>query len=124
MFDMWPWIWIIIGAVGWLWGYYRAGIINLEGSQFIRSFIRPPFFIYLLCGLPSVPTNPKGVIATSSVLGQLGGIIFITYGILYGYLPNQNLQDILHHVFILFILSNGIYFLCWILYKHYPYSAS
>jgi hypothetical protein len=121
MSEMWTGLWLVLGVSSWLLGFFRAGFAREEGPLFVRSFIRPPFLIYLLCGFPRATNIPKGVIATGSVGSQLLGILLIAYSIVFNYPSNQN---IFIHALILFILPSSILLLCWALYKRFPYFVS
>lgn len=111
--------WVVLGAVSWCAGFFQAGFSDEKGQKISQVFVRPPFLIYLLCGLPKASNIPKGVIALRSLMSQLQGILFLSYGIIHAHLPNQNFNL---HMVIMFILINIIYLFCWLLYKRYPYS--
>jgi len=112
---------IILGIIFWLIGFFRAGFRFLEGPPFLRSFIRPPFFIYLLCGLPKASNIPKGVISTGAALSQFWGILYVTYGIVSNRLTEQNVYI---HGFALITLMIGIFLLCWLLDKRYQFPVT
>ncbi|MBK9781906.1 MAG: hypothetical protein IPP55_17985 [Anaerolineales bacterium] len=95
-----------LGIFFWLIGFFRAGFRFLEGPPFLRSFIRLPFLIYLLCGLPRASNLPKGVISTGAVLSQFWGILYVTYGIVSNRLTEEN---IFIHAFAVTILIIGIF---------------
>jgi len=115
---MWIGLWITLGLFLWFVGYFRAGFLEEEGPLISKAFVRPPFLIYLLCGLPHASNIPKGVIALRSLMTQFQGILFFAYGITYKYLPNH---DFNLHMTVMFFIVFAVLWFCWLLYKRYPY---
>lgn len=111
-------LWIVLGIFGWLAGFFRAGFAEKDGYKINRVFVRPPFLVYLLCGLPRASNIPRGVIALRSLMSQLLGILILMYGIISNYLPVRHL--ILEMVFML-LVGSGVIGFCLLLYKRSPY---
>jgi hypothetical protein len=117
---MWSETWIGLGALLWLFGFFRARYVDEKKSPIERSLVRPPFLVYLLCGLPKARNLPRGVMAMVSIIGQLQGISFIVYGMIYHYWPNQNFTL---HGFLLFSGMILFFIYGWTLYKQHPYKT-
>ena len=63
----------IIGICLWLIGFIRVGKIVEDGLLVNKTFVRPTFFIYLICGMPKAPNIPRGVIVIPSLMLQPQG---------------------------------------------------
>jgi len=118
---MWNWLWVILGLFFWFVGYFQSGFSKEDGSEISKAFVQPPFLIYLLCGLPRASNVPKGVIALRSLMAQLQGILFTTYGTTCDYLP---INDLSNQVIVLSFAGFSILWLCWLMYKRFPYLAN
>ena len=110
----WSELWIFSGVLGWVLGWIRVGKVRQIGLPIDKAFVRPPFIIYLACGLPRARNIPKGVMAVSALGLQLVGLLWFFYGITYSYWPikNQYVHGTILCIGIVLIL---IY--CWTLYK-------
>lgn len=73
---------LIIGICLWVIGFIRVGKIVDDGLLVNKTFVRSPFFIYLICGLPKAPNIPRGVIAIPSLMLQLQGLLLIICGVI------------------------------------------
>lgn len=113
-------MWIGLGIFVWLIGFLKVGYFDEKGYLMKRTFLRPPFLIYLICGLPKARNIPSGVMAILALIAQLQGILLIVYGIIYWYWPNHNFT--LHGI-ILFAGTILINIFAWKLYKRYPYKV-
>jgi hypothetical protein len=82
---------LIIGLALWVIGYFRVGKIVNDGLLVNKTYVRPPFFIYLLCGLPKARNIPAGVMAIPSLLLQLQGLLFLICGLIDLVQPDENL---------------------------------
>jgi hypothetical protein len=98
----WDSYFIFIGACFWIMGFIRVGKLGEKGSPLYVAFVRPPTILYIACGMPKSHNIPRGVMAVSSLLGQLEGLLLMSYGLIYPYLPNQN---IIGHGFFLLIAT-------------------
>jgi hypothetical protein len=82
---------IIIGLALWVIGYFRVGKIVNDGLLVNKTYVRPPFIIYLLCGLPKAINIPAGIMAIPSLLLQLQGLLFLICGLIDLVQPDENL---------------------------------
>jgi hypothetical protein len=96
-----------------------GGFLRLGDKDHYKAFVRPPFVIYLLCGLPKTPSIPSGVMTVMAITLQLQGILLFIYGATYRYWP----QNIVLQSFVLFIGTILFYLYGWILYKRHPYKV-
>ena len=115
---MWTAIWIGTGVFFWVVGYFSAGVSDEQGAIIQRALLRPPIFIYQICGKPTPANLPKGVIALRAMMSQLLGILFITYGSIAGFFLTFRLSV---HVVILVLAMVSVYLFSWWLYKHFRY---
>ena len=118
---MWVFIWISAGIFFWLAGYFTAGVIEDNGATIQKALLRPPFYIYLICGRPKAPNIPQGVISVRALMSQLQGILFLSYGVIYYFLAEHNLSL---HIAVLIITTLLIYVFSWWLYKLHPYNTN
>lgn len=79
------------GIFIWILGFIRVGRVRENDMLVSRTFVRPPFFIYLLCGMPRARNIPKGIMAIPALFGQLQGLFWILCGLIFPYLPSQKL---------------------------------
>ena|SRR5215203_5502121 len=79
------------GVFIWILGFIRVGRVRENDVLVNRTFVRPPFVIYLVCGMPRARNIPKGVMAIPSLFGQLQGLFWIFCGLIFPYLPSQKL---------------------------------
>jgi hypothetical protein len=109
---------IAIGVIVWIIGFVRVGRTIEDGLLVNRTFVRPPFFIYLLCGMPRARHIPAGVMAIPSLFLQLHGLFSIICGLITILVtPNIVLAG---GVYILGIVLIVIYIL--VLYKNNSYN--
>ena len=116
---MWK-IWIVLGVFSWLIGFIGAGRTLERGSLLNKVYVRPPFWIYLICGLPKASNIPPGVMGLLALVGQLQGILLIVFGAIYYFWPNQNFM--LYGSFLLLGISL-LYVYGSNLYKRHRYKA-
>ena len=119
--ESWSALWVGAGIALWIFGFIRVGNKRETGFTIDKSFVRPPFFIYLLCGMLKARNIPSGIVAVSSIWSQLIGVLWIGYGVMYPFLHNQNLlfQGILLNVGMILIFVYG-----WVLYKRNLYKVA
>ena len=84
-------IWVTFGIMAWALGFIRVGVVKKIDLEINKSFVRPPFLVYLICGMPRSRNIPKGVMAIPAVMLQLHGLFWIAYGVVSAYLPIQSL---------------------------------
>ncbi len=82
-------MWIGFGVFIWIVGFIRVGKVRENDVLVNRTFVRPPYFVYLICGLPKARNVLKGVMAIPSLFGQLQGLFWILFGLILPYLPSQ-----------------------------------
>lgn len=87
----WHEMWIGFGVFFWIIGYVRVGRVRENDLLVDRTFVRPPFVIYLVCGMPRARNIPKGVMAIPSLFGQLQGLFWILYGLIFHICQVKNL---------------------------------
>ena len=118
--DGWSAMFIGVGLFLWVFGFIKVGRKRETGFSIDKSFVRPPFFIYLICGMPKAQNIPRGIMSVSAVWSQLIGLLWVGYGIVYPFLQNQNLwlQGILLNIGIILIFAYG-----WFLYKRNIYKV-
>jgi hypothetical protein len=78
-----------LGIFLWVLGYI-AGRIKpriREGEIDDSHYIRPPLIIYVLCGFPKYPHLPFGVMGYNNLYGQLLGILWIAYELIFNKWP-------------------------------------
>ena len=73
---------IVIGVFLWILGFIRVGKIVEDGLLINKTFVHPPFFIYLLCGMPKARNIHSGVMAIPSLMLQLQGLLLIVCGLI------------------------------------------
>ena len=73
---------IIMGVSLWIIGFFRVGRTVEDGLLVNKTFVRPPFFIYFICGLPKSKNIPSGVISIPSLFLQLQGLLLIISGLI------------------------------------------
>jgi len=110
-------VWIGMGVFCWVFGFIRVGRVEKYGLLIERTFVSPPSFIYLICGMPKAQSVPLGVMALYSLLLQLFGLFWIAYGLISSYLPDQGI--IRYGVFLCGMFLIVIY--GWILYRRNSY---
>ena len=102
---------IIIGVFAWVIGFFRVGRTVEDGLLVNKTFVRPPFFIYLICGLPKSKNIPAGVMAIPSLFLQLQGLLLIISGLI-TVLVTQNLVLVgALHLFVLVLIMAYILYL-------------
>jgi hypothetical protein len=114
----WREMWIGFGVFVWIAGYIRVGRVRENDVLVNRTFVRPPFFIYLLCGMPKARNIPKGVMAIPSVFAQLQGIFWLLFGLTN---PDLNIQKPIIQEITFLIGTISIIVYVWILYKRNEY---
>lgn len=74
--------WLFFSVLAWVGGYYatRFGLKPPLSPRVL--LVRPPQWIFFLCGRPGASGLPVGVMALASVWWQMAGIIQLCYGIL------------------------------------------
>jgi hypothetical protein len=82
---------IIIGFAFWVIGYLRVGKIVDDGLLANKTYVRPPYLIYLLCGLPKAKNIPAGVMAIPSLFLQFQGMLLLLCGLIDLVQPKENL---------------------------------
>ncbi len=118
---MWREIWLGLGILSWLSGFIRVGYIRRNGTLMQRTFVRPPFLIFLICGMPKSRAIPVGVMAIPALMLQLQGVLWTVYGLIYPYLQNRNL--VLHGI-VLFIGMVLIIVYAWMLRNQNSYELN
>jgi len=73
---------IMIGVFLWVIGFFRVGRTIEDGLLVNKTFVRPPFLIYLICGLPKSQNIPPGSMAIPSLFLQLHGLLLIICGLI------------------------------------------
>ena len=73
---------IAIGVFFWILGFIRVGRIVEDGLVVNKTFVRPPLFIYLICGMPKARNIQPGVMAIPSLMLQLQGLLLIVCGLI------------------------------------------
>ena len=73
---------IAIGAFLWVLGFFRVGRTIEDGLLVNKTFVRPPFLIYLICGLPKSQNIPPGTMAIPSLFLSLHGLLLIILGLI------------------------------------------
>lgn len=73
---------IAIGLFLWIFGFIRVGQTVQDGLLINKTFVRPHFLIYLICGMPKARNVPHGVVAIPSLLLQLHGLLLIICGLI------------------------------------------
>jgi hypothetical protein len=73
---------IIIGVSLWIIGFFKVGRTVEDGLLVNKTFVRPPFFLYLICGLPKSKNISSGVVSIPSLFLQLQGLLFIISGLI------------------------------------------
>lgn len=73
---------IAIGVFFWIIGFVRVGQIVEDGLSVNKTFVRPPFFIYLICGMPKARNIPPGVMVIPSLMLQLQGLLLVICGLI------------------------------------------
>lgn len=118
--TMWTKIWVGLGMFIWFIGFVNAGKTRKNMMPFERSFVRPPYLVYLLCGLPKAQNIPSGVMSVLSVIGQLNGLLWIIFGLVSPSLASLTplTQGILLNIFMLLIVLYG-----WFLYRRSLYKV-
>ncbi len=114
----WVKLWIGLGTFIWIVGFIKAVKIKEAGLPFDRALVRPPYLIYLVCGLPKSKKLPVGVMSVLSIVAQLIGLLWILYGIAFPSLKALSLmaQGILLNCSMVLIIIYG-----WYLYKQNLY---
>ncbi|MFZ5909216.1 MAG: hypothetical protein ACOYYU_04300 [Chloroflexota bacterium] len=112
------WSMIGLGMFAWAYGFIRVGYIKKNSLWLERAFVYPPYLIYLICGMPKAKNIPNGVMALTSLIFQLQGLLWIAYGLVYPYLETINIiiQGILLSTGMVLIIIYG-----WSLYKRNLY---
>ncbi len=114
----WREMWIGFGVFIWIVGYARVGHVRKNDVLVNQTFVRPPFFIYLICGMPKARNIPKGVMAIPSVLAQLHGLFWILFGLIY---PDVNVQNLTAQEIFFLVGTVLIIAYVWVLYKRNEY---
>ncbi len=116
----WLEMWIAFGLFIYIVGFLRVGRVRKTAVVVNQTFVRPPFFIYLICGMPKAHNIPKGVMAVPSIFAQLQGIFWILFGLTN---PDFNIQNptVQEITFVIGNLSIVVY--VWILYKQNKYKT-
>lgn len=96
--DSWSTFWIVSGLGLWTYGFVTVGRPRETGFLVDKSFVRPPFFIYLICGMPKAKNIPVGVMSIPALIGQLAGWLWLIVGLTYFFT-----QSIALHVWLFFI---------------------
>lgn len=91
--DTWSLGWLGSGLLVWIIGFVRAGSTNKKNGLLVeQSFIHPPFFIYLVCGMPKAQNIPPGVMSVPGLMSQLVGLFWLAYGLTDFGLPPQKVE--------------------------------
>jgi len=113
--------WILIALLLWVGGYRSIHTTKQNFLfPFIGSFVRPPKWLFYLCGNPKSPLLPYGVMSGKALALQILGILFAGYGIAidkHWPIQDPNLSAYVG-VSICFLLSCII---TYVIYKVYPY---
>ncbi len=114
----WSLTWVFLGLAMWIFGFTRVGYVGERRSPLYQAFTRPPLIVYIVCGMSKARSIPRGIMSISSLMGQLVGLLWIAYGLIFSYLPNKNI--IIHGIFLLAgsILIN---IFCWNYYQSNPF---
>jgi hypothetical protein len=72
----------MIGVFLWVIGFFRVGRTIEDGLLVNKTFVRPPFLIYLICGLPKSQNIPPGSMAIPSLFLQLNGLLLVICGVI------------------------------------------
>jgi hypothetical protein len=81
----------IFGVLLWIFGYIagriRPGSIRFRNRPMENNinvvYVKPPFILYLLCGLPKFPHLPSGVMGYYNLYGQLLGLLWVAYEVIF-----------------------------------------
>jgi hypothetical protein len=111
--------WIGFGIIAWIFNFMTVGRRIKNGAPLEGSFVRPPFFVYLICGMPKARNIPSGVMGGRALAGQLIGIFAVIYGLIYPYLPAETL---LYQAILVYLVGILDYLYVLMLQKRHPYN--
>lgn len=115
---MWSELWIGYGIFNWVLGFMGTIYRKKIGMPIEKFLARPPFLIYLVCGMPRAQDIPPGVMVIPALIVQLMGLSWVAYGLIYPYLPAGTIDYQIYVIglgAILFVVYG------WILYKRNLY---
>ena len=75
-------LFIFLGLFAWIGGYLR---IREGKNRTLQSGspIQTPNWVYFICGKSKAPDISHGIMPLKYLLGQLGGILFLVFGIVF-----------------------------------------